>query len=160
MGLQYSNSLFASFQYLPIPSVALHLRKRWKRNILINGKRNGARSPYVSFLETRNAQGATFIVSWKRNTREIRACFLCFLFPVFRLRPYTPSPTHCRRLADEHQRPTTDNDNSQRRRAKNSSQLHGNKTTMPLRGVCVTNQHFTRPRGRIPMANMQYRNEV
>jgi hypothetical protein len=114
----------------------------------------------VSFLETRNAQGATFIVSWKRNTREIRACFLCFLFPVFRLRPYTPSPTHCRRLADEHQRPTTDNDNSQRRRAKNSSQLHGNKTTMPLRGVCVTNQHFTRPRGRIPMANMQYRNEV
>ena len=88
MGLQYSNSLFASSQYLPIPSVALHLRKRWKRNILINGKRNGARSPYVSFLETRNAQGGTFIVSWKRNTRKIRVCFLCFLFPVFRLRPY------------------------------------------------------------------------
>ena len=87
MGLQYSNSLFASSQYLPIPSVALHLRKRWKRNILINGKRNGARSPYVSFLETRNAQGGTFIVSWKRNTRKIRVCFLCFLFPVFRLRP-------------------------------------------------------------------------
>jgi len=32
----------------------------------------------------------TSIVSWKRNTRKIRVCFLCFHFPVFRLRPY-----HC-----------------------------------------------------------------
>jgi len=56
--------------------------------IQVHGKRNGARSPHVSFLETRNAQGGTFIVSWKRNTRKIRVCFLCFLFPVFRLRPY------------------------------------------------------------------------
>ena len=45
--------------------------------------------PNVSFQETWNTQGGTFIVSWKRNTRKIRVCFLCFLFPVFRLRPYT-----------------------------------------------------------------------
>ena len=41
----------------------------------------------VFFLETRNAQGGTFLVSWKRNTQKIWVCFLCFLFPVFRLRP-------------------------------------------------------------------------
>ena len=58
-----------------------------KRDIQVNGRRNGAPSLCVSFLETRNAQGATFIVSWKRNLRKIRVCFLCFLFPVFRLRP-------------------------------------------------------------------------
>jgi len=88
MGIQYNYSIFFSSQCLPIPPATLQVRKRWKRNIQVNGWRNGAPSPCVSFLETRNAQGATFIVSWKRNTRKIWVCFLCFLFPVFRLRPY------------------------------------------------------------------------
>jgi len=88
MGIQYNCSRFASSQCLLIPPMTAHIRKRWKRNIQVNGERNSARGPYVSFLETRNAQGGTSIVSWKRNTRKIRVCFLCFHFPVFRLRPY------------------------------------------------------------------------
>jgi len=92
MGIQCNYSLFASSWCLPIPPVALHVRKRWKRNIRVNCGRNGARSPYVSFLETRNAQGGTSLVSWKRNTRKIWVCFLCFLFSVFRLRPYKGIP--------------------------------------------------------------------
>ena len=71
-----------------IPPVTPHARKRRKRNIQVNGNRNSARSPCVSFLETRNARGGTFIVFWKRNTRKTRVCFPCFHFPVFRLRPY------------------------------------------------------------------------
>jgi hypothetical protein len=101
MGIQYNCSRFASSQCLLILPVTPHVRKRWKRNIQVNGGKNSARGPYVSFLETRNAQGDTFIVSWIRNTRKIRVCFLCFHFPVFRLRPY---PTLQRRGSHRDQR--------------------------------------------------------
>ena len=83
IGIQYNCSRFASSQCLLVPPVTPHVRKRWKRNIQVNGKRNSARGPYVSFLESRNAQGGTFIVSWKRNTRKIRVCFLRFHFSLF-----------------------------------------------------------------------------
>ena len=36
MGLQYRNSLVASSQNLPIPPVALHVRKRWKQNTQVS----------------------------------------------------------------------------------------------------------------------------
>ena len=70
MGIQYNCSRFASFQCLLIPPVSAHIRKRWKRNIQVNGERNSARGPYVSFLETRNAQGGTSIVSWVHPSEQ------------------------------------------------------------------------------------------
>jgi len=88
MATQYEHSLFASSWCLPIPLVIPHVRKKRKRNIQMNFEGNSAQSHYVLFLEIRNAQGGTSIVSWKRSKRKIRVCFLCFLFPVFRLRPY------------------------------------------------------------------------
>ena len=95
MATQYKHSLFASSWCLPIPLVTPHVRKKRKRNIQMNFEGNSAQSHYVLFLEIRNAQGGTSIVSWKRSKRKIRVCFLCFLFPVFRLRPYFQVNSRC-----------------------------------------------------------------
>ena len=52
MGLQYSHSLFASSQCLPIPPVTPPRKEEMETEIQLNVRRNSARSPYVSFLET------------------------------------------------------------------------------------------------------------
>ena len=80
MGIQYNYSILASSQCLPIPTAKLHVRKRWKRNIQVNGWRNSARSPYVSFLETRNAQGTTFIlVLFLGNETRAKSGFVSYV---------------------------------------------------------------------------------
>jgi len=87
-GYHVEKSAFYLFSAPADPAASPHISKKWKRNVHLDSKRNGARNRHVSFLETRNAESGAFYVSWKRNTRKMRVCFLCFLFPVFRLRPY------------------------------------------------------------------------
>jgi len=78
-------------------------KQRAKRQCFVsrNQKRPGQRF-FVFFLnETRAKSGfisgvsfflQRFLFFFKRNTRKIRVYFRCFLFPVFRLRPYPSGP--------------------------------------------------------------------